>query len=175
MDTPTQDAIIQRAFDTVADDLLLSQNTLVRRAATELLCNLMASPHCAEKFADGSGRAGARLHLLCALTDVDDTATRSAAGGALAMLLSIDLAVMELLKLEKGVDFVLGLCRDENEHVRHRGVACVREVVAIGPQGIDTVKAKGGIEALKTMLKESRSQDVLGLGVETLKILLGQQ
>ncbi|KAJ4353231.1 SWI5-dependent HO expression protein 4 [Didymosphaeria variabile] len=174
MDQSTQDAIIRTAFDTVVDDLLLSQNVLLRRASTELLCNLMASPLCAEKFADGSPRAGKRLHLLCALTDVEDGPTRSAAGGALAMLLSIDLAVMELLKLEKGVDFLLGLCRDEDENVRHRGVACVREVVAIGPKGIDAVKAKGGEGALKALLKESRSQVVLGLGVETLKILLGQ-
>lgn len=108
MDQPTQDAIIRTSFDTVVDDLLLSQNAMVRRASTELLCNLMASPSCAEKFADGSPRAGKRLHLLCALTDVDDGPTRSAAGGALAMLLSIDVAVVELLRLEKGIDFLLG-------------------------------------------------------------------
>ncbi|OAG13127.1 CRO1 protein [Paraphaeosphaeria sporulosa] len=174
MDTPTQDAIIRAAFDTVVDDLLLSPNAMLRRASTELLCNLMASPVCAEKFADGSPRAGKRLHLLCALTDVEDAPTRSAAGGALAMLLSIDLAVLELLKLERGVDFLLGLCRDESEDIRHRGVTCVREVVDIGPKGIDAVKAKGGEGALKALLKESRSQVVLGLGVETLKILLGQ-
>lgn len=53
-------------------------------------------------------------------------------------------------------------------------MACVREVIAIGPKGIDAVKAKGGEGALRTLLKESRSQVVLGLGVETLKILLGQ-
>jgi hypothetical protein len=108
MDQTTQDAIIRAAFDTVVDDLLLSQNKMLTRASTELLCNLMASPVCAEKFADGTPRAGKRLHLLCALTDVEDAPTRSAAGGALAMLLSIDLAVVELLKLDKGVDFLLG-------------------------------------------------------------------
>jgi len=108
MDTPTQDQIIRQAFDTVADDLVLSSNVMLRRAATELLCNLMASSLCIEKFADGSGRARSRLHLLLALTDVDDLPTRSAAGGALAMLLSVDLAVGELLKQEKGVDFLLG-------------------------------------------------------------------
>ena len=67
-----------------------------------------------------------------------------------------------------------GLCRDESEDIRHRGVACVREVVAIGPQGIEAVRAKGGEGALRTLLKESRSQAVLSLGVESLKILLGQ-
>lgn len=50
----------------------------------------------------------------------------------------------------------------------------MREVVAIGPQGIEAVRAKGGEGALRTLLKESRSQAVLSLGVESLKILLGQ-
>lgn len=175
LDTPAQDTIIRGAFDTLVDNLLLSQNKLLRRAATELLCNLMASPLCIERFADASPRATHRLHLLLAMTDVDDGPTRSAAGGALAMLLSVDLAVAELLKQERGVDFLLGLCRDEDEDIRHRGVVCLREIVGAGPEGVEAVKKKGGVEALKGVLKESRSQEVLMLGVETLKVLLGQQ
>ncbi|KAF2255576.1 CRO1 protein [Trematosphaeria pertusa] len=173
MDMQTQNHIIRNAFDIVADDLLLSQNTLLRRAATELLCNLMAAPLCIERFADGSPRATHRLHILLAMTDVDDAPTRSAAGGALAMLLSVDPAIPELLKQERGVEFLLELCRDENEDIRHRGVVCLRCVVST-KEGIEVVKAKGGIEVLKGLLKESRRQEVLGLGVETLKILLGQ-
>ncbi|KAF2866850.1 CRO1 protein [Massariosphaeria phaeospora] len=174
LNTETQDHIIRTSFDKVCDDLLLSPNALVRRAATELLCNLMASPTCIEKFADASPRARQRLHLLLAMTDVDDPPTRSAAGGALAMLASFDLGVQEILAQPRGVEFLLVLCRDENEDIRHRGVVCVRSVVEIGDQGIEAVNKKGGVEVLKGVLKESRRQEVLGLGVETLKILLGQ-
>ena len=111
------------------------------------------------------------------MSDVDDLPTRSAAGGALAMLLSIDEAVTQLLSLEdgKGVGFLLGLCRDEDEDVRYRGVVCLREVVAEeSGSGAAEVKKRGGVEVLKGVLKESRRQEVLGVGVETLKILLGQ-
>ncbi|KAL6155485.1 SWI5-dependent HO expression protein 4 [Exserohilum turcicum] len=173
MDRNTQDHIIRQSFDTVVDDLLLSQNTLVRRASTELICNLMASPVCIGNFADGSPRAKHRLHLLLAMADVEDSATRSAAGGALAMLLSVDLAVVEFLKQDKNVEWLLGLCQDEDEGIRHRGVVCLRSVVDV-EEGKEKCKSKGVVETLKVVLKETRSQEVLAVGVETLKILLGQ-
>lgn len=178
LDGQTQNTIIRAAFETVNDDLLLSQNTLVRRAATELICNLMASPFGIEKFADGSKRAGQRLHILLAITDVDDVPTRSAAGGALAMLLEYNEGVAEVLKQERGIHYILNLCRDEDEDVRHRGVVCVRSILGaegqVGKDGLKQVQDKGGVEALKSLLKESRRQEVLALGVESLKILLGQ-
>ncbi|KAF2704497.1 CRO1 protein [Pleomassaria siparia CBS 279.74] len=174
LDLDTQNHIIRSCFDIVCDDLLLSSNELVRRAATELLCNLMASPSGLEKFADGSPRASQRLRILLAMTDVEDAPTRSAAGGALAMLLSFDLGVKEVLKQDRGVEFLLELCRDENEDIKYRGVVCLRSVVEVGEEGIARVKGSGGVEVLKGVLKESRRQEVLGLGVETLKILLGQ-
>jgi len=173
LDRSTQDHIIRQSFDTVVDDLLLSNNTMIRRAATELICNLMASPVCIGNFVDASPRAKHRLHLLLAMTDVDDSATRSAAGGALAMLLSVDLAVIEFLKQDKNVEWLIGLCQDEDEGIRYRGVVSLRSVVEVD-EGKDKCKDKGAVEALKVVLKESRSQEVLGVGVEALKILLGQ-
>ncbi|KAH7080256.1 myosin-binding striated muscle assembly central-domain-containing protein [Paraphoma chrysanthemicola] len=174
LDLGTQEHILRSAFDIVIEDLLLSNHTMIRRAATELLCNLMASPTCIAHFADPAApRAKQRLHLLLAMTDVDDTPTRSAAGGALAMLLSVSEAVTALLNQEKGIEFLLELCRDEDEDVKYRGVVCVRSVAEV-PEGIEKLKDKGAVNTLKLVLKESRRQEVLGTGVETLKILLGQ-
>ncbi|OCK86455.1 CRO1 protein [Lepidopterella palustris CBS 459.81] len=175
-DDMTRDAIIRLAWDKIMDDLILSPNTLVQRATVELICNLVASPKGVEKFADGSRRASNRLHILLAMADVEDTATRSAAGGALAMLLEWDMAVDAVLKLERGVEILLGLCGDEHEHVRHRGVVCVRSVVVapgeIGVRGKEEVKKKGGVEVLKEALKASRLPEVVQMAAETLKVLL---
>ncbi|KAH8731130.1 myosin-binding striated muscle assembly central-domain-containing protein [Phaeosphaeriaceae sp. PMI808] len=174
LDLNTQDHIINSAFDTIIDDLLLSSHSMIRRAATELLCNLMASPSCIAHFANPSEpRSKTRFHLLLAMTDVDDTPTRSAAGGALAMLLGVEEAVTALLRQEKGVDFLLGLCRDEDEDIKYRGAVCVRSVAEV-KEGVVKLKEKGAVDTLKLLLKESRRQEVLGTGVETLKILLGQ-
>lgn len=175
LDRDTQDHIIRSAFDTLVDDLLLSPNALIRRAATELLCNLMASPVCIRNFADPDApRAKHRLHLLLAMTDVDDLPTRSAAGGALAMLLSVDVAVGALLKQTKNVEWLVGLCQDEDEGVRYRGVVCLRSVVEV-ESGAEACRTKGVVEALRQVLKETRNPEVLSVGVECLKVLLGQQ
>ncbi|KAJ1663394.1 SWI5-dependent HO expression protein 4 [Coemansia sp. RSA 1813] len=111
--------------------LMLSDHPLVRRAATELLCNLVYSPKVFDRYVNNADKyvppespaddelasgellpsgivelpsddeddakesqpvdnddtyRSHRLHLLVALADVDDTATRSAAAGALAIL-----------------------------------------------------------------------------------------
>jgi len=94
------------------------------------------------------------------------------------MFLSVDEAVTQLLDIDdgKGVSFLLGLCRDEEDDVRYRGVVCLSEVVGedVSGRGVQEVRRLGGVEVLKGMLKESRRQEVLEVGVETLKILLGQ-
>lgn len=78
----------------VVETLMLDDNTLVQRAATELVCNLV---NCEKGYMLFSGetesgsesanpRAAARLGILLLLTDADDMATRQAASGALASL-----------------------------------------------------------------------------------------
>ncbi|KAF9696048.1 hypothetical protein EKO04_006071 [Ascochyta lentis] len=161
LDETTQNSIIRSAFDTIVDDLLLSNHSMLQRAATELVCNLMASAQCTEKFADGSPRAKHRLHLLLAMTDVEDKATRSAAGGGLAALLSCgDITVEPFLKQERGVDFLLGLCQDDDDELRHRGVACLGSVAEVAA-GVDVLKRKGAVETVMTVLKETHSPLVL--------------
>ncbi|KAJ2714953.1 SWI5-dependent HO expression protein 4 [Coemansia spiralis] len=137
---------------------VLSEHPLVRRAATELVCNLVYDADVFERFArdadshvpaedtddpdapaellpsgieelpsDDDGEAGPvpgrpgddayraqRLHLLIALADVDDTATRSAAAGALAVL-SSDARCCRYLFLAhpRAADVLLGLADDQ--------------------------------------------------------------
>lgn len=81
---------------TRVEELLLDDNALVRRAATELVCNLVNSDSGFRYFAgepaegktepEGGARAASRLSILLLLTDADDLATRLAASGALAVL-----------------------------------------------------------------------------------------
>lgn len=103
------DQIVQAVENQMLDD-----HKLVRRAAVELVCNLLISD---ESFARYSGDyiAGSnpsitsaeqarkastpRLHILLALTDVRDLPTRLAASGALAMLTQSETASGILLGL----------------------------------------------------------------------------
>jgi hypothetical protein len=128
-DPAAVNSIIRLAWDDV-EDLLLSSNVMIRRAACELTCNLAAYPAGAARFADGTRRASQRLHLLLALADVDDMATRRAAGGALAMLTDEDAAISSILDVPRGAEILLGLCHDESDEVVQRGLVCVKNVIS---------------------------------------------
>jgi hypothetical protein len=174
-DDAARNPIIRLAFPQI-EDLLLSNNKMVTRATVELICNLMQSPECVAKFADGGKQASHRMHILLALADSEDLATRRAAGGALASLTEWDTAVNAILERDRGVVILLALCQEDSEELRHRGAVCVLNVVTasgkVGEWAVKKVKEENGVEVLKECLKKSRSQEVLEITVEALKILL---
>ena len=95
------------------ESLLVEEHVLLRRAAVELVCNLV---QCEEGFnlffpesSSGGSRASSRLHVLLALADVDDMPTRKAASGALAMLSSEETVCVALVRLQKERKSVLGI------------------------------------------------------------------
>jgi hypothetical protein len=174
-DDTARNPIIRIAFPQI-EELLLSNNKMVTRATVELVCNLMQSPEGVAKFADGGKQASHRMHILLALTDSEDFATRRAAGGAMASLTEWDTAVNAILERDRGVILLLGMCKEEEEELRHRGVVCILNILTapekVGQWGVTKVREGGGVEALKECLKKSRSQEVLEITVEALKKLL---
>lgn len=177
-DTPAE-LTVREGWPAV-EDLLLSSNPRVQRAACELVCNLMTCESGIVKFADGSQRAAQRLHILLALTDADDFPTRRAAGGAVAMLTEYDAAVAAVLERPQGVKLLLGLCQEDDDALVHRGVVCVRNLTCtasgdIGARAEEAVRAAGGIDILTACLKKTSNPAVLQAGVEALKPLLPQK
>lgn len=176
MDDPSPRELQIRNAWTKLEELLFSSNALVQRASVELVCNLVASPSGVAKFADGSPDAKRRMQILLALADVEDLATRRAAGGALAMLTEWDAAVNAVLDKEGGVEKILGLCEDESEEVVLRGLVCLGNVVGapgdVGERGVKIVKDQEGGEVLKKMLTITKNEEVLRMGVEVLKKLV---
>ena len=174
--------VIKSAWDEV-EDLLLGNNELVRRAACELICNLTVIPTGAEKFADGSKRAAQRLHILIAMADVEDLPTRRAAGGALAMLTDQFASVISaILDLKRSPEILLELCEDADPAIVHRGLVVVKNMLYCGQEDPDN-KAQAlrareafvkedGVEKLKNALKKTKDPELLGIGVQALKILV---
>ncbi|KAI0673765.1 ARM repeat-containing protein [Trametes maxima] len=82
--------------------LMLEDHTLVRRAATELVCNLVTG--CEEVFNKWGGvknsASKSKLQVLLALCDVDDVPTRLAASGALATITASPEACTSLMELQ---------------------------------------------------------------------------
>ena len=157
------------------EDLMLSNNELLQRAATELTCNLVNTPEGIEKFADGSPAAQHRLHVMLALTDADDPATRCAAGGALASITDFESVASNILERDRGLQLILRICEDEDVGVVHRGVVCVRIIVglevSLGDKGRIELKQNGGLETLVKAIKGTNNGDVIEIAAEALKIL----
>jgi hypothetical protein len=125
IDESTCNLIIQKAWSPV-EDLLLSQNVLVQRAATELVCNLSASPQGAAKFST------TQLLVLLALSDSEDLPTRKAASGALAMLTEWEPVLETLWSVENPVPRLIRILLDENSEVSLRGAVSLRNCALIG-------------------------------------------
>ena len=170
------ETIIRVAFPTI-EELLLSNNTLIRRATTELVCNLVNCAAGVELFANGSGDAERRVHILLAMADVDDPQTRQAAGGALAMITQFDGTVAAILARERGVEIILGLAEDGSEEIVHRGVVCVMQLVCVEDAATRqeaqlTVLGQGGDRILAAGCeKYSRNEGILEYAVQALKAL----
>lgn len=175
--TMARDPIIRSPSMPVIEELMLSSNTMVSRAATELLCNLVQSPLLVDKYSDGTKAASQRMQIILALADANDPATRRAAGGALASLLAWAKPVNALLERgDRAVDILLGMCKEEEEGLAHRGVVCLLGVCtadgATGIWGQEKAISRGAIQVLKDCLKASRNPEVLQIAAETLQILL---
>lgn len=170
--------IIRTAWPHI-EEQLLSSNHLVSKAAVELVCNLTQSPEGIALYADGSLHASQRLHILLALADAEDEGTRSAAGGALASLTGFEYVVRGIVARERGVKVVLGMCVDDNEDLRHRGVVTILNMVStegdIGSDAREKIRAEGGVEILKDCLKKSRRPAVVQTTVQALKPLLERE
>ena len=175
--TPSPEAaetIIRLAFPTIED--LLLDNPMIQRASTELVCNLMNCPSGLELFADETKAAARRLHILLALADVEDGATRKAAGGALATITEFEGAVKGIVARERGVEILICLCEDKDEGILHRGVVCIRNIVwtdgSTRNKARASVKDLGGVEILKVILQRTKNKGILEIGIDALKALV---
>ena len=122
------------------EELVLSSNTRICRAATELCCNLTLSPSGIALFASRTPEAKRRIHILLALADSEDAATRRAAGGAIAGIVGdgkyhcaatqsfsradllmlgspTDGGVVNVLMREGGVERLVDLVEDDDEGI----------------------------------------------------------
>lgn len=131
--------------------LMLEDHTLIRRAATELICNLIGGSETAFSRYGGSPDVHAtksKLQVLLAMSDMDDLPTRLAASGALATVTSASTACQAVfeLQLERHRAFAI-IARlidpsvtleddgpDDSEEAGnpglvHRGVVCLRHIL----------------------------------------------
>ncbi|KAJ3064585.1 Dipeptidyl aminopeptidase [Podochytrium sp. JEL0797] len=139
-DPDVRTRIVQAKGVKAMEYLQFSENVMVRRAATEALCNMMFDETVFEAYAtsragEGGGATGG-LKMMIMLCDVEDYETRRAASGALAILSSHPDACRLIVGDARGVDTIVGLLfgeeEDANPELVHRAVEVCKNVAAVG-------------------------------------------
>jgi hypothetical protein len=100
------------------EHLIFSDNTLIRRAATELVCNLMYEKSVFERYVNSDNSS--RLKLIVALSDCEDFETKRAASGILAILSSSKDGLGALSKESRFFPVLSLLLQDESLELLHR-------------------------------------------------------
>ncbi|TRM66231.1 armadillo-type protein [Schizophyllum amplum] len=136
--------------------LLLQDHALVRRAAVELLCNLVAgSDSVYERYQTKS-----RLHVLLALSDVEDLPTRLASAGALATLTASPSASQE----KHNVSRILARLIDPTALE-----PSVTEEEAVAPEQTDPGLVHRGVVIVRNLLLHCGSPDLQKAMVKEVK------
>lgn len=174
--------------------LMLEDHVLIRRAATELICNLVAcSDIVFKRYSDGNA-AKSRLHILVALLDVEDLPTRLAASGALASLTSSPDTCRSLYELERDHRRVLSILTtiidpsfgSDEPHVKaspdpgmvHRGVVCIRNLfINLEPTLRERLKEESDLTGILNVLiavtkGNAEKPEILQPTAEALKCLM---
>ncbi|CAG8483514.1 11619_t:CDS:1 [Paraglomus brasilianum] len=151
----------------VIENLQFSDNTLVRRAATECLCNLMFCEPVFTLYSTPS-TASNRIQITLALSDVDDFETRRAASGALAILSTSPDVCQMIADRPRGVDVVLDLLNDESPELMHRAAEIFKNMATL-EGAVEKMVRKGVHERLITLLKECKVESVVGTAAEALR------
>ncbi|KAJ2083946.1 SWI5-dependent HO expression protein 4 [Coemansia sp. RSA 988] len=202
------------------ESALLSSHPLVRRAATELVCNLVYDPTVFERFAAGADKCvppddapsetllpsgivelpddsdtqqlppsdgddayrAQRLHLLVALSDVDDVATRSAAAGALAILSSDLRCARYLFLAHPRASAVFGdLATDDcggnssaQAGLRHRvAVICANAATCTDTRVAARIRCSPGLVASLRAMADDKNSPCAAPASRTVEILDG--
>jgi hypothetical protein len=174
--------------------LMLEDHVLIRRAATELICNLVAgSDSVFKRYSDGNA-AKSRLHVLIALSDVEDLPTRLAASGALASLTSSPNTCRSLYELELDHPRILSILTTlidpsfgfDEPHVKaspdpgmvHRGVVCIRNLfINLEPTLRERLKEESDLTGILNVLiavtkGNAEKPEILQPTAEALKCLM---
>ncbi|TPX34546.1 hypothetical protein SmJEL517_g02830 [Synchytrium microbalum] len=134
------------------ENLQFSDNIMVRRAATEALCNMVFEPSVYTAYAVAS--ASSKLRMFIALSDSEDFETRRAASGALAILSQHPTACKNISIEGRGPEIVVTTIGESCEvEVQLRGVELVKNMASCGNRDVvSSIVEKGAIDKVKKLL-----------------------
>lgn len=154
----------------IFENLQLSNNDMIQRAATEMICNMTFCPPVFEDYSKSPNR----LRLLLILSDHEDIATRKAASGALAILANSKDTCERLANVDKAYERMVRLV-DSNEpaEVQHRGIEIIRLMIEnLGKEAADAFAKEQVNDMLVVIVTQSNVNVVRAAAMDVLKIFV---
>lgn len=156
----------------VFENLQLSNNDMVQRAATEMVCNMSFCEPVFERYSDPA-RSQNRIRLLMILSDSEDPATRRAASGALAILANSPGTCDMILKVDKCYERIARWVEpEETVDVQHRGVEIIRCLIAHKKDVVTDLVKEQVDKKLVLLVKNCQAQVVRSAAMEVLKLFV---
>ncbi|GAA5807017.1 hypothetical protein MFLAVUS_000366 [Mucor flavus] len=157
---------------TVFENLQLSNNDMVQRAATEMVCNMTFCDPVFERYSDPD-RSQNRIRLLMILSDGEDPATRRAASGALAILANSPGACDMMLKVDKCYERIARwVDEEETADVQHRGIEIIRCLITHQKDVVSHLVEEQVDKKLIALVKNCQVQVVRSAAMEVLKLFV---
>ena len=108
------------------ESLMFEEHELIRRAATEAMCNLVQLEDVAKRFHDDDVE---RVKLLTLFAGEDDEALSTAAAGALAQLTHSVPICKKMMAVKSCTEILKQICLSENIGIRHRGIYILANLI----------------------------------------------
>ncbi|CAG8464345.1 8833_t:CDS:2 [Diversispora eburnea] len=171
------DEIRKKIFESkgipIIENLQLSDNFMIRRAATEFLCNMMFFEPVFNLYSESEEK----IKILVALSESEDFATKRAASGALAILSIDPESCQSIMKRSYGIDVLKALLIDQSEELQHRSLEIIKNMTKVdNNKEIVEALIKNKIhEELAKFIKKCKIQSLVSLAVEALKEISKKQ
>ena len=149
------------------EDLILSDNLMVRRAATECITNMLYDESVYQWYIEKCTKSSSFVDLLLAFCDLDDIKTRYAASAALSILTS-NSAVARTICESKRFKNLLILIEDDDSGLISRGMESIKNIFIAGLGNY--VDQEGGFVSL-TVLTEHENSNISKVAVDLMKYI----
>ncbi|XP_051062490.1 protein unc-45 homolog A [Phodopus roborovskii] len=135
---------------------MFEEHEMIRRAATECMCNLAMSKEVQDLF---EAQGNDRLKLLVLYSGEDDELLRRAAAGGLAMLTSMRPSLCSRIPqvTTHWLEILQALLLSPNQELQHRGTVVVLNMVAASREIASTLMESEVLEILSVLAKGEES------------------
>ncbi|KAH6591603.1 hypothetical protein BASA50_008577 [Batrachochytrium salamandrivorans] len=150
------------------ENLQFLDHVMVRRAATEALCNMMYHPQVMEMYT--SPGSSPRLKVMVALSDSEDFATRRAASGALAVLSSHPDAAIHIARQNRALTILIELAKEDSPELQHRAIETIKNITFASEDCTRKLMSEGVVEVLSNLIKGG-ANGISQVAAETLQLI----